>query len=302
MSPRLRAAALTLTIVTTFAPATAARAAFPTEPNRILFSRGTGDDAVVLRSIRSDGGADRLVLDRFAEQWAGRWSPDGSRIVFTETHGAPLANAEIRTVRPDGTGARRITRNDVIDWQPAWSPDGSRIVWSRFDQTAAKLMVARADGSRPHAIHSGDVEIYFPVWSPDGRWIAFTAFDGNDFEIWLIRPDGTRRHRLTDTGADEFGGDFSPNGKRFVYTRLSATGGTIRLADVDGSGGRIVADETDTGPLGFGVVFLPRGDRLAVVGLGDGPDTEIFAMRLDGTGVRQLTDNDVEDELVFIEA
>jgi Tol biopolymer transport system component len=302
MPSRRRAVVVALTVLATLASATTAWAVFPTEPNRILFSRGVGDDDVALRSIRPDGGADRLVLDRFAEQWAGRWSPDGSRIVFTSTHGAPLANSEIRTVRADGTGGRRITRNEVIDWQPAWSPDGSRIVWSRFDESAAKLMVARADGSRPHAIHDDADEIYFPVWSPDGRWIAFTAFDGHDFEIWLIRPDGTRRHRLSDTAADEFGGDFSPNGKRFVFTRLSATGGTIRLADVDGSGGRIVADETDTGQLGFGVVFLPRGDRIAVVGFGDGPDTEIFAMRLDGTGVRQLTDNDVEDELVFIEA
>jgi len=278
-------------------------AAFPGEPDRVLFSRRTLS-GVQLRSIRPDGTGGRLVLDRFDEQWAGRWSPDGSRIVFTTKVGPDYDTTEIWTADADGTRRRRVTRNDVLDWEPAWGP-GDRLVWSRYTTSDEwRLMVARGDGTRAHAIVRSDASpIYLPVWSPDGGWIAYSQWDGNDMEIWLVRPDGSRRHRLTRTdNANEYGGDFSPDGRVFVFPRFGFDSKLqLRIASVDGAGSRILADLTGSVVPAGGVAFLPDGRRIAFDGAVEGEaDIEIFVVPRAGGTPEQLTSNDAQDTLILI--
>jgi TolB protein len=288
----LRRAAVALTVaVTILSGAPAARAAFPGEPDRILFSRLTSDGWEV-RSIRPNGTGGRLVIDRFAQQFAGRWSPDGSRVVFGAATAA--GSQEIWTSDPDGAARRRLTRNDVFDHAPAWGPRAAHVTWSRFTGSEWRLMVARSDGRRAHAIHSTPYGILQPSWSPDGRWIAFSTYDGADHDVWLVRPDGRRLHRLTTGDGDEFSGDFSPDGERLVYTVTVGVVDSIRIARVDGSGSRAVADESEVGDGTFSTVFLPDGKRIAYASQ-DGHDTELFTIRPDGSGIRQVTDNEVFD-------
>src|SRR5690349_10145522 len=58
-----------------------------------------------------------------------RWSPDGSKIAFTEYTGT-VGEFRLVVMNADGTGEHVIatTGNISLGKQP-WSPDGSRIAW-----------------------------------------------------------------------------------------------------------------------------------------------------------------------------
>ena len=89
--------------------------------------------------------------------------------------------------------------------------------------------------------------------------IAFASQrrDGNDFDIWLMRPDGSHLVNLTaDSEANETEPSWRLDGRKLAFMSNRATA-------------------TNPGP---------------------DPDFEIFVMNADGSGVRQLTANDVVDE------
>jgi TolB protein len=84
------------------------------------------------------------------------WSPDGTRIVYFYTPGAPSHfYAEVWVMNADGTQHHRIYRSKgfVGDWAaPVWSPDGKQIAFSIFTNAESGLMVMHADGSSRHRV------------------------------------------------------------------------------------------------------------------------------------------------------
>ncbi len=59
---------------------------------------------------------------------AGRWSPDGSRIVFAVAANRPKGSLWV--VRPDGTGLHKVFRPaGGAAFQPTWSPSGDTIMF-----------------------------------------------------------------------------------------------------------------------------------------------------------------------------
>jgi Tol biopolymer transport system component len=97
----------------------------------------------------------------------------------------------------------------------------------------------------------------FPRWSPKGDWISFTGNREADreYRIYLIRPDGSGLHKLTDSPGDAHA-SWSPDGNEIIFSSAR---------------------------MGF------KDER--AVGLDHQPYGEIFTIRADGTGLRQLTDN-----------
>jgi Tol biopolymer transport system component len=198
----------------------AAHAAFPGKNGAIAFEDESGQ--AKLKKINSDGTGE---ADVSPEQPAGRkpaWSPDGSKIVFTRSSGAPNFFTEIWVENADGTGQVQLTEGNQ-DQRPAFSGDGTKIVFVRdFDA----IWVMNADGTDPHSVLAlpPDQEASGPVFSPDSTKIAFThnVFSPSfSIRIAVVNADGSGLVDLTP--ADEFGTDpdFSPNGQTLVYSRCS---------------------------------------------------------------------------------
>lgn len=106
-----------------------------------------------------------------------RWSPDGSKILFTEhadTFDPASSSPNLWTVRPDGSGLIQLTHETGGNFaiEGSWSPDGSAIVfhsWFGTDPFTA-IRVMKADGSDATPVltslfaQGGAGEM--PRWSP----------------------------------------------------------------------------------------------------------------------------------------
>jgi Tol biopolymer transport system component len=96
------------------------------------------------------GGAPRRVGDILSS--AATFSPDGTRIAFSNTSGVFVANR-------DGSDVRQLAALQDC-WSIAWSPDGKII---RFTQDGPHLWQVSPSGSNLHP--------FLPSWAAhDGRW------------------------------------------------------------------------------------------------------------------------------------
>jgi TolB protein len=198
---------------------------------------------------------------------------------------------QLFTIRADGTGRRQITHlrdSDAIG--PEWSPDGRQIVFARDYGVGTRrehldIVRINADGGGVRAMGLRGLNGY-PTWSPDGRllWLRAGGFA-------LSRADGSS-FRMIRMAGENSSPTFSPDGKQIAFRRqwserksaifvVSANGGRARRV-VAPSGG--VADKIDWSPDGSRIVF-----SAPVFGERGQPSSNVFTIRPDGSGLRQLT-------------
>lgn len=194
------------------------------------------------------------------------WSPDGSMIAFGvgAFFGWTKDVPRIATIHSDGSGFRFVTDAKDNAGFPSWSPDGKRIVYRVSGSEHGLRIVNLEDGAVTRLTSERDD---FPGWSPKGDLIAFTSFRNGDFEIYTIRPDGSDLKRLTHDGGNDAHGAWSPDGDWYIFSSSRA-------------------GWKDEGMLCDG---------------GDQPYADLFAIHADGTGLRQLTDNQWEDGLPAVQ-
>lgn len=186
-----------------------------------------------------------------------KYSPDGKQIAFSRgmyfrPTGHPIG--QIGIMNTDGTNVQYSGNANTNSGFPTWSPDGKSIVYS---QDAHLVIWDPGTGKRRNLTMPGGQRDTFPQWSPNGDWIAFSSDRDADeeFKLYLIRPNGTGLHRLTDKSGDSHC-SWSPDGKWLVFS--SARTG--------------FKDE-------HALSESPQ------------PYGQLFIIRPDGSGIRQITDN-----------
>ena len=98
---------------------------------------------------------------------AGRWSPDGTTILFG-------GKGSLYVVHPDGSGLAKIplaTRGFRRAFGPDWSPDGKKIVFGLFTRTKPGteregIYTANADGSDVQRVTNSPTFDVTPDWGP----------------------------------------------------------------------------------------------------------------------------------------
>jgi Tol biopolymer transport system component len=227
----------------------------------------TGEQVVIaatpgLHIMDADGASPRTLFDAGGKLTVfPSWSPDGKHIVFSmgAFFDRPRKPGQVAMINADGSGLRMLTEGEASSGFPSWAPDGKRIVYRVAGKGEQGLRIlSLEDGKVTKLTAEYD---NFSAWSPRGDLIAFTSFRDGDFEIYTIRPDGSGIRKLTNTRGNDAHLVWSPDGKWIVFSSSR-------------KGWKEEAMLLDNGPQPYG---------------------ELFAMREDGSGVRQLTDNQWED-------
>jgi len=210
--------------------------------------------------------------------------------------------AEIYVVNLDGSGLTRLTNNNIADYSPAFSPDGMKIAFISWRDGDGAGYVMNADGSDQRRLsmpnpHPRDYEDMWPTFTPDGKRIAalrtyyppadtvFFPVNGDSEEFFDV---GDCNGLVGDAGG-AYGVAFSPD-RRNVAFSLDIQEGDLAselwLANADGSGAhRLTKDSAHS------YSFSPDGKQI-VYSLWTEKERQIFTINVDGSGHRQLTNDD----------
>ncbi len=209
------------------------------------------------------------------------FSPDGRKLIYQATprdgkcdqqYIVDLESGETRRV---STGSGRTTcgyfdhpEQDRIIYSSTHGaaeacpppPDRSQgYVWALYD--GYDIYEAGLDGSKPRKLTESPGYDAEATWNPRGGSLVFTSVRDGDLELYVMDEAGAVR-RLTHTPGYDGGAFFSPDGSEIVW-RASRPQGTA----------------------------LEDYQRLLQKGLVRPGALEIFLMKSDGTGARQLTAN-----------
>jgi TolB protein len=224
------------------------------------------------------------------------FSYDGSRLIFQSTHnfkdGASglepsaedkglgcyqmyvmdLEGRNIRRVSP-GHGAttcgyffpgdRRVLYSSTHlagSRCPPKAQRGERYRWALDDYD---IFANSLDGQRIQRLTATAGYDAEATISPDGKTIVFTSLRDGDLDLYAMDLDGTHVRRLTHEVGYDGGGFFSPDSRRIVYRAHHPQS----------------ADEVD------------EYRKLLSQNLVEPSRLEIHVMNVDGTGVRQVTNN-----------
>jgi Tol biopolymer transport system component len=131
--------------------------------------------------------------------------------------------------------------------------------------------------------------------------IAFTRLDNEvgKFYIFVVEPDGTGLRKLAAKPANDNDPAWSPNGKRLAFEAsesLNTFNLDIYIMNADGSGVKRITKQSthdrmpSWSPDGTKIAFMK--DRRSVQERDTG---DIYTIRVDGTHLRQLTDNGLDE-------
>lgn len=211
---------------------------------------------------------------------------------------------QIFTIHPDGTGRKQLT-TEGQNGIPIWSRDGKKLAFASIRKDHAWVAVMEADGSGQKLLAEGVA----PDWSPDGRKIAFSAPDG---QIWVMNADGSEKKQATQNGTNKVRPSWSHDGKRMAFVLVRNPRDAkdpqpqIGIVNADGSEEGILTKEkrenVRIGPEGKKTVletaydanapsWSPVDDRVAFWSGIENRYGQIWVIRADGTGSKQLTDD-----------
>jgi Tol biopolymer transport system component len=215
-----------------------AAATFPGTNGFIVFQRElpAGDHTQTdLYVVKPDGtGVGRLSNSADVNEFAGRWSPSGKRIVFWRTP-APFGFGEIWIMNAAGQDKRQLTRGfDARD--PSWDPTGTRLVFTRNEGADANLWTMRSDGSDLRRLTSGSAFDFEPAWSSDGMRIAFTRGEeqGDPGDIYVLTLSTKTLTRVTRSPAYDHQVSWGPSSGRLLFAREYPRSASVMAADPQG--------------------------------------------------------------------
>ena len=288
----------------------------------------TGDNEIF--SMNPDGTGVKQLTFNDVDDAEPALSPHGTKIAYMsrgDQASNPEGDIEIYAMKAsDGSGKKNLTHNgsDVDDYSPVFSPDDTKVAYQSQGVQPSNLQgdydvyrVNASDGTANKNLTNNGAGVgdFFPDFSPDGTRIAYTS-EGpqasnpeGDREVYrMSAADGTGKKNLTNNkAAYDHSPDFSPGGKTIAYEsggkQASNPQGdyeVYRLNASDGTGKKNLTNNgegvTDASP-----VFSPDGTKIVYESYGTQTtnaegDDEVYRLKtLDGTGKKNLTDNEASD-------
>ncbi len=268
---------------------------------------------IVFRSERDGGGIFTMgstgesVLRLTDFGYNPAWSFNSKDVVFaTERITQPLRGptvSQLWTVSVADGSKRLVSKEDGL--QPSYSPHGYRIAyWGRTPVTGKDdIWTLPAGGGPPVAVTNDAALDWNPVWSPDGKYLYFCSDRTGSMNIWRASIDektgrvvGEPQQVTTGAAASSQHLSVSQDGKLISYVARFFETKNLERIQFDPSSGSVQGQPSWLTQGSRMVSFpepSPDGQWLAYSSEGKQPD--IFLIKADGSGLRQLTDDPHED-------
>ncbi len=256
-------------------------------------SRGGGEGQLHIADIET-GEVRAIEIDGDAVQPS--WYPNGHRIAFWSNSLSRMGSAirDIWTISVSGGEPTPVTNDDHIDWNPVWSPDGTSIYFA--SNRAGTMSLWRIAVDEETGAVRGPPELVTSSVAADAGQISLSRED-----MRIAYRARVSRRNLQKIGFDPNSGvavgepisvtrgsvaafypDVSPDGEllAFSYDR------DITVSKTDGSSLRQLTDDLHWD---FAPRWSPDGSQLVFYS-NRGGVFDLWAINLDGSGLRQLTE------------
>ncbi|MFC1996963.1 protein kinase [Chloroflexota bacterium] len=226
-------------------------------------------------------------------------SPDGQSMVYAANTTGEYEVYEMDLATRKSTQLTTSLRNSA----PVISPDGKSIIYIHKAGDFRQLWLMDRNGSNQRKLIGSDQwGAWDGSWSPDSQQVLFASDKEGGVELYTIDINGSNLNRVTDV-TNSFSSnqrlrgrnDWSPNGDWMATYLGTSWNWEIYLIRTDGSesgiitfGGNNLAPSFS--PNGEWITFTSYRDRYS-----DDHGCEIYIMRVDGSNVKRLTDNDYCD-------
>ena len=244
--------------------------------------------------MNADGsGFRRLTTDNVRHYYPSLSSDGGSVFyaAFREQNVYEIYEFDLN----DGSTDRLTNRIGVLN-APEVSPDNQSVVFMRGNPKTNQNQIAIMDRNGDNPGNIPQVLGWDPTWSPDGKLILFASDREGAVQLFTVKRNGNALHRVTNLPSIRGRSDWSPDGQFIVTYSGEPWKREIYIMNADGSG---VHQVTPNGGNSQGPSFSPDGKWIAFTAyfdhVGDDHGCEIYVIRIDGTDLRRLTDNDYCD-------
>ena len=214
------------------------------------------------------------------------WSPDGSTIALTNGTGEGTGEIILVSTKT-GEPIQTLPIDPLLAPQDVdWSPDGTFLA---FADNRGSLHTIEIDGSNVQDIPT-DGRALNIAFSPQDDRIAYVD-DKGDLKVIDLATG-----RTTDLFEDQpgqrvwFGPTWSPDGSRLAFSVIEENRSSIDIVNADGTGLRRLVDPVVDG---VNPSWSPDGTWIAFEGGGERRD--LYAVSIDGTTIRQLTDTGLDE-------
>ena len=244
--------------------------------------------------VNADGsGYRRLTTEDDIRHFYPSIAPDGQSMVYS-AYSKQTKRYEIYEMNLDINVTSQLTFAFGDLNAPEISPDGKTIAFTRFyvDPLKPTTWLMNRDGMNLRQV--ADVNAWDPTWSPNGSEILFASEIHDTSQLFIVNVNGTGLHQVGEFPYLRGRSDWSIQGLIVTYSGRRWER-ELYMMNSDGSGQHQIS------PIGGnsqGPSFSPDGEWIAFTSYYDRYEVhgcEIYIMRVDGTDLRRLTNNDYCD-------
>lgn len=265
----------------------------PEPAGKIVYTCNIEGDEICI--INADGSGWRRLTNTNQANSNASLSPDGKAIVYVSGDGN---KSEIYELDPASGDATQLTELGNNLGAPEISPDNKFIIFhTRSGSSNAQVWSMNRNGSNPRKLYSvSGRDVHTPTWSPDGTQILFALGKGENNQLYSMDFNGGEPKLINDTIDTRGRSDWSIN-NLISFDQGGPFKHDVYLMNVDGSDLRLISP---TGINAQGASLSPDGNWIAFTAYTNvaGQDVnscDIFIMRVDGTDIQNLTDNNYCD-------